>query len=407
MKATDSVKRYRAVTDVRARLGQVMTPPLLADAVVRLLGVRGGNWLELGSGSGRLAEAVRNGADPHSYVGVELESAMIGLCSSWPGFRYVQQDVLATGSLAKALEQQMFDSVIGNPPYGMQAFSAEAKARLQSLCPELNLQGSWAPVDLYFVLESLARLKSDGAAAFIVGADIPCGLQSMPFRRLLLEMASEVECYELPQFAFGRAYAEVQAYVLIARYGRRPLTHVTLGRMDEELRLSSLRKIVPSHAIESMDIGHHEFQEMDEALRRSSDGITLRDLGVSIVRGSRTRSQFAQLGIQHFHTSDFPKSGMEISLEGASGEGYQQAIVGDILLPRVGTRCLEHKAVVVEGQSPFSEAVFRLRAPSKHQERLVRWMTSGECTSWRRAAARGACAKHLTVGTLLSMPVPA
>ncbi len=407
MKAINSVKRYRAVTDSRARLGQVMTPSLLADAVVRLLGVRGGSWLELGSGSGRLAEAVRNGADPQSYVGVELEPAMIGCCHSWPGFRYLQQDVLAIGSLAKALERQAFDRVIGNPPYGMQGISVEAKARLQSLCPELDLQGSWAPVDLYFVLESLSRLKSDGVAAFIVGADIPCGLQSMPFRRMLLEAASEVECYELPQFAFGRAYAEVQAYVLIARYGRGALRHVTLGRMDEEFSLSALRKVDPARATESMGLRRYEFQEMDEALRRTSDGITLKDLGVSIVRGSRTRSQFAQLGIQHFHTSDFPKSGTEITLEGVSGAGFQQATVGDILLPRVGTRCLERKAVVVEGQSPFSEAVFRLRAPAKHQERLVRWMTSGECASWRSAAARGSCAKHLTVSTLLGMPVPA
>lgn len=407
MKATDSVKRYRAVTDTRARLGQVMTPPLLADAVVRLLGAHGGSWLELGSGSGRLAEAVRSGADPRSYIGVELEPAMIERCPSWPGFRYVQQDVLATASLAKALELQAFDSVIGNPPYGMQCFSAEAEARLQSLCPELNLQGGWAPVDLYFVLESLSRLKPNGVAAFIVGADIPCGLQSMPFRRLLLERASEVECYELPQFAFGRSSAEVQAYVLIARYGRSPLKHVTLGRMDEAFRLSALRTVALATAIEGMDLGRHEFQEMDQELRRSSDGITLKDLGVSIVRGSRTRAQFAQLGVQHFHTSDFPKLGTEISLEGESGAGYQQATVGDILLPRVGTRCLERKAIVVEGVSAFSDAVFRLRVPSKHQERIVRWMTSGECASWRRAAARGACAKHLTVSTLLSMPVPA
>ncbi len=51
MKTADSVKRYRAVKDERARLGQVMTPPPLADAVVRLLGVRGGSWLELGVGA--------------------------------------------------------------------------------------------------------------------------------------------------------------------------------------------------------------------------------------------------------------------------------------------------------------------------------------------------------------------
>ena len=55
MRKMHSVKRYRAPKDLRAQLGQVMTPQPMADALIRLLGGFGGRWLELGSGSGRLA----------------------------------------------------------------------------------------------------------------------------------------------------------------------------------------------------------------------------------------------------------------------------------------------------------------------------------------------------------------
>jgi len=373
--------------------------------VVCLMGAQGGNWLELGSGSGRLAEAVSSGATPASYLGVEVEPSIIALSPSLPGFSFVQQDVLAVDELARTLELKQFDHVIGNPPYGIHGFSAEAAARLQKLCPDLEVQGNWAPIDLYFVLESLARLKPSGSAAFIVGADIPCGTQSQRFRKMLLDKASEIECYELPQSAFG-GYVEVQAYALIARYGKSRARHVSLGRLNDQFQITALRRVSPAQAISSMDLSSHEFAEIDAALRQSSQGLTMKDLEVSIIRGSRTRSQFSQLGVAHFHTSDFPRSGMEVSFETAPSPDFQQATVGDILLPRVGTRCLEHKAVVVSGQAPYSESVFRVRMPAKHQERVVRWITSSECSAWRRAAARGACAKHLTVSTLLSMPVP-
>ncbi|HBO1155193.1 MULTISPECIES: N-6 DNA methylase [Pseudomonadaceae] len=406
MKKLEAMKRYRAVKDPRARLGQVMTPPPMADALLRLLGSSGGNWLELGSGSGRLAEAVRNSAAPQSYVGVELEPSMIELCPRHPGFEYLEHDVLSAASLGRSLEGRAFDHVVGNPPYGVHGLPPKAKDRLLQLCPDLETALHWTPIDLYFVLESLSRLKSTGTGAFIVGADIPCGTQSIPFRKMLIEQASEIECYELPIKAFGHR-VEVQSYMLIVRFGRTTAQQIVLGRLDDEFNVASLRRFGRDLAVQNMGLTHHEFREMDEQLRRASQGVTMKDLGVSIIRGSRSRSEFSQLGVAHFHTSDFRNSGMEISLDGKGSSDYQQATVGDILLPRVGTRCLEHKAIVVSGEGPYSESVFRVRAPAKHQDRVVRWITSDACTDWRKSAAQGACAKHLTVTSLLGMPVPA
>lgn len=406
MRTTESVKRYRAVRDARARLGQILTPQPMAEAVVRLLGAQGGNWLELGSGSGRLVEAVHSAVQPTSYVGVELEQAMIDASPHLSGVCYLKRDVLSVGSLAKALGDTQFDHVIGNPPYGVQELPPRARKRLLNFCPELDIQHAWAPIDLYFVMESLIRLKAAGSAAFIVGADIPCGVQSQPFRRHLIKSASEIECYELPRFAFGWQ-VEVQAYVLVIRFGRKRIRHVTLGQLDDEFAVISQRRIGSEEAVESMDTSHHAFGEMDSNIRRGRGCVTMRDLNVSVVRGSRTRTQFTQLGVQHFHTSDFPKSGLEVAFDSPSLTGYQHASAGDILLPRVGTRCIDRKAVVVSGESPYSDSVFRVRAPAENQERVARWLTSTECSDWRRGAARGACAKHLTVAKLLDMPVPA
>lgn len=52
------VKRYRVAMDLRSRLSQIMMPKTMANTLLRLSKSTGGNCLVLGSGSGRLAEAV-------------------------------------------------------------------------------------------------------------------------------------------------------------------------------------------------------------------------------------------------------------------------------------------------------------------------------------------------------------
>lgn len=79
----------------------------------------------------------------------------------------------------------------------------------------------------------------------------------------------------------------------------------------------------------------------------------------------------------------------------------------DILLPRVGTRCIDRHALVVKGQRHYTEAVYRLRVPVRHHAQVADWVLSEAGTEWRRAAARGSCAKHITVAALMEMPVPA
>lgn len=399
-------KRYRATGGLRAQRGQVMTPRPMAEALLRILDSSGGRWLELGSGTGQIAKAVYDLAMPDGYVGVEVDEDIASLCPNLPGFEFFGHDVLSAISLDRLLGEQQFDHVIGNPPYGTHELPEQARKRILKLCPELEMQRAWAPIDLYFMLESLSRLKSTGAGAFIVGTDIPSGPQTQPFRKMLLEQASEIECYELPSTAFGVG-VEVRAYILVTRFGRARTNHVTLGRLNKQYEITSLRQVKRELSVENMTLGYHEFYDMNKALKHASHGVTMRDLDVSIIRGSRTRAEFVRQGIEHFHTSDFPKTGVEISLGSEKpAESFQQAAVGDILLPRVGTRCLERQALVVSGQSPYSESVFRVRAPARYQERVLRWITSGECANWRRAAASGACARHLTVSTLLDMPVP-
>lgn len=399
--------RYRLTRSIKTRRAQVLTPPLLARRVVGMLSGHGGSWLELGSGNGRIAQACLDARSPGSYVGVELDHLLLRDSPSDSRARFLHGDVLSPTELSSLIGDRRFSRTIGNPPYGMQALDQACQARIAALCPGIPQIVDWVQLDLYFILESLARLKRPGEAAFIVGAPIAEDFRLKAFRQALMQAASEVECYELPIDAFGRK-AEVQSFLLVARFGAATLKRVRLGKMaGAELEVVAARWISPELAIQRLDFAFHESEALSAALRQTPGCRTLEELGASVVRGSRTRAQFDELGIECFHTTDFPQEGAEVRFTRDRDHGFQAAVASDILLPRVGTRCMDRQALVVKGQRHYTEAVYRVRVPARHHNQVADWVLSEPGTSWRQAAAKGSCAKHITVSTLMEMPVPA
>ena len=399
--------RYRLATSHKEKHAQVLTPPHLARCLVQALDGTGKTWLELGAGTGRIADACLTYRKPASYTGIEIDADLLALCPRSRLSQYVHADVLDPQALERRLGAEMFDRVGGNPPYGMAALPDAAIARLDALCPGLPLQKVWGQLDLYFVLESLARLKRPGEAAFVVGAALAEDVRLEAFRRHLVAAASEIECYELPRDVFAND-VEVQSYLLIARFGRRRECRVRVGRMQgKDLVVAERREITAAAAAERLDLSYHKFLDLDQSLRQKRGCVSLGELGAEIVRGSRSRNEFLSLDISHFHTSDFPRGGLDVRFGDFNDRRFQLAKQGDILLPRVGSRCLDRQAIVKDGSSPYTESVFRVRLPRAHQERVLKWISTDAGAFWRRAAAKGTCAKHLTVSALLGMPVPA
>lgn len=384
-----------------------MTPPHLARRVVALLSGHGDSWLELGAGNGRIAQACLDQSNPSSYIGVELDERLLRGSPIDTRASFLQGDVLSPTALSTLLGDQLFTRTIGNPPYGMQALDLECQRRIAELCPGIPQIADWVQIDLYFMLESLTRLKRPGEAAFIVGAPIAEDSRLQAFRQALMLAASEVECFELPVDVFDKK-AEVQSFLLVARFGVSALKSVRLGRMvGADLEVVAERYVSPELAIERLDLAFHEFQDLSASLRSKPGFRSLEELGATVIRGSLTRAQFDALGIRCFHTSDFPHESAEVRFGQGRDHGFQTAAANDILLPRVGTRCMDRHALVVKGQRHYTEAVYRLRVPARHHQKVTDWVLSDAGATWRQAAAKGSCAKHITVAALMEMPVPA
>lgn len=398
--------RYRVTRSTRTRRGQILTPTKLSDRLAQSLRVNAGEWLELGSGSGRLLDACVASRPLAKYVGVECDQRLAARCSNRPQVELFQADVLQPQILQALLGERRFSCVLGNPPFGVEKLSPVSVDRLRSLYPDAQIINGWARLDLYFMLESLSRLKRPGEAAFIVAAPIAQDPTLASFRQTLIDSATELECYELPPKTFDKR-AEVQSFFLVARFAKKRGATVTLGRLaGPDFSVTQARLVNREAAIRRMDLAHHEFVEFNQALIRRGGFRSLAQLGAGICRGSRSRHQFEAMDLEHFHTSDFPHISGDVSFDLASRSEFQTATAGHILVPRVGSRCIDRAAIVAKGQRPFTEAVYRIVVPDSARTTVFNWISSDDGKAWRRQAANGSCAKHLTVSSLMSMPVP-
>lgn len=398
--------RYRSVRSTKGLRGQVLTPAKLASRLAQSIHMDGGDWLELGVGSGRLLEACLASHSVNRYIGVEVDQKLAADCATNVPAELRIADVLQPDVLEAVLGARRFSCAVGNPPFGVGKISPAAQLRLKALYPQVVQIKAWARLDLYFLLESLARLQRPGEAAFIVAAPIVQDPALAMFRKTLIGSASEIECHELPADTFDKR-AEVQSFLLIARFGRTRGASVTLGRLTgADFELTASRQVCATEAVQRMDLAYHEFRDFAQGLARRPGFTTLEGLGAHIVRGSRSRHQFEALGVEHFHTSNFPLASGDVAFGVGPLEAFQAAEAGNILLPRVGTRCIDRAAYVAKGRRAITEAVYRVAVPPQSRTAVFDWMSGDEGKAWRRSAAHGSCAKHLTVKVLMTMPVP-
>lgn len=401
--------RYRHPKSHQAKLAQYFTPPKLAASLVaRLKGA--GSVLELGAGDGALiAAALRRFPEAH-ITAVELDSALLpALRARGPLARVARADVMNAAALKRTLGDQRFAAAIGNPPFG-EAPSVRASPVLRAQFPSTD-RGGWIRRDVVFVWESWERLMPGGTLAMIVAAPLICDPVFQPLRQHLARNSARLEIFQLDDDAqvVGDVFegVEVHTFLLVAqkrktRQGRDVLLH----------RCSTDGVPLASTAITRADAARMRWDfQFHDLLKKfhvpSGAVLTLQQAGAEVSRGSRSHSIFAHHGTTHVHTNNFGDGTTRLRLKGNSIDAsIKHARKGDILVPRVGSRCLLRQAVVISGTAPHTEAVYRIRVERQYQGRVLRALESPFGVLWRRVHARGSCALHLTVDALLSMPLP-
>ena len=133
----------------------------------------------------------------------------------------------------------------------------------------------------------------------------------------------------------------------------------------------------------------------------------IRDLILDIKRGSRTRKQFNEIGLQAIHTSDLTNSDLSFEKNNTHSHlSFNLACENDILVPRVGKRSLNREAIIRDGNNYFTDSVFKITFNNIKDNDIV-WnnISSDIGKMWRQVHSQGKCAKYLTSTSITNLPV--
>lgn len=380
--------------------GQFSTPDWVADLLCSRLNIRPEVATDLGIGKGALSLALAKRFPSVRIVGVDNYPApreSIRRMRS-AGVTLSRRDI-STPSFASWFLSRYgrMDTIISNPPF---TYLNDENARAM-LCEAGMVAGEKKQrLDLLFLAQAMKMLKPSGEAAFILPVSAFSMSRSLMNLQTLVDRFGLAELISLPQNLYDDA--EVQTAMLIMRPG-------DTGRRDDSFTVYAANdegKISHTGLFSAGSLIQHFGQPIINGPAHS-----LAALGSNVTRGRHSSKRLANQGVSHFHTTSFQHySRSELVFDDmaplATVAIDMPAREGDILIPRVGTRCLGRAAIVVQGSKHISDCVFRISTPKKSRRKLWEFLSSEAGANWQIGLARGACAKFITQQDLLRAPLP-
>lgn len=191
------------------------TPKPIAAGMWSLLtelGFKGGKTLDPCAGVGIFGATAPENVAMEAVELNETSGRVNQLLNSGPGHNVI---ISPFESIASRTADEQYDAVVSNVPFGG-VHDRGANRRLDSRYQD-------EPLETYFILRSLEKLKPGGLAAFIVPPRVVSakGGREEKLRIAMSYMAEFMGAYRLPNLVFGTADADTITDVIVLRkYGR-------------------------------------------------------------------------------------------------------------------------------------------------------------------------------------------
>lgn len=284
------------------------------------------------------------------------------------------------------------DLAISNPPY----ISVDRTSKNQEILNRANLlecvskTQKLLPAELIFLAQNLLVTKENSELGVILPSGFISGERWKPLRELLISEYVATCCIELPPKAFSKA--EVSTYALFIKKSKKNSDKhrdVILKTLSDSHSI----KIAPSDAANRLDYTYYSARRSTSQSQLTSQKI------IEIYRGNKSHAELTKKNIAHIHTTSL-KDDLQIvrGHHNAIEHGIRYASAGDILISRVGTRCLGRAAYLRTGRIAISDCIIAVKASLG--EELWNAISRDNFRSHISKIALGAGAKYITKSIL-------
>lgn len=374
-----------SLISLNKNLGQVFTPNCIGDLLVKEISNiedKFTNVLDMGAGIGVLTKSLLVKNIGKNYDLIEIDRNLSNI---------LRNDAELKNTNIYNLDVcdfnfKNYDLIISNPPF---------------LQLDFNKNKQYG--DIYFLELMWNNLPYEAIFSFIVTNNFISNSKYKKMREKILIEVSYISIVELDLFVYHKT--EVQSFIITAKKSKNKNEFATLKKANIYGEIVESIVVNKESASVRMDISYYKALKKISS-RINNDLPLLGDLAKNITRGSESNNYFKSMGISAFHTTDFMKNDKNIYFKiNLDEKEYKYLDKGDIIIPRVGTRCLEYSAFIEGGEKYFTDCVYKINVDINYQKKLFDSINSLEGRIWRRISSTGSCAKHLTLKTLQNMPL--
>lgn len=281
------------------------------------------------------------------------------------------------------------DVAISNPPY----LSVDRNERVIQVLRESNLLGILSnsiqkiPYELIFMAQNVLVMKKGAELGIILPSGMISGERWKVLREFILSEFSVESCIELPNDSFKNT--EVSAFALCLKKEKSKKNTVALRSLTD----SEIINISHADAANRMDFSYYK---KSHSFKKDS----FKEYEVdSIFRGNVTHADLKARGLDYLHSTSIRSSLELIGLPDYTvPSSVRSARSGDIVIVRVGTRCVGKAAFIKSGLIPISDCLIVIR--SEYNQDIWRLMEKSNFQEIIRNQSLGTGAKYLTIQIL-------
>lgn len=357
--------------------------------------------LELGVGNGSLFRAAKFKWKKSDIIGGDIDLDNINtLKQEFPKTKlYVINGLSSNLNSELKIELGSIDVGICNPPY----IPIKKTDLFGEILEKSNLgmisQYNQITSDLIFLAQNLLMLKNGGELGIIIPDGLLTSHYFKYFRERLINNYKIKGIIELPAKVFLKT--EAKTHILIIKKSNSHYKNVPIYLSNNKGEITNKISVDKQHLLYRMDYNYHSWKISNKII-----GKTLNELGVEISRGTLSKKELLLCGQEFIHTSDLNSFFTIKSFKNnTEQENLKYAEEGDIIISRVGKRCLGKIMYVESGKVLISDCVYRLRASEIHRKKIIESLNSEYGRNWIKAHSHGVCAKVISKVDLLNFKI--
>lgn len=379
------------------RYSQYFTAEIFSSALVSVIDINDvDNILDLGIGDGALSYASLSRWPQASVTAFDIDGNICEKYTNSTQIKVLKEDVLSDHFSCNN-DHLKYDLAVCNPPF------SKIKKRLcfDDLFEKANLseckQIKQLTADLLFLTLNLIHIKVGGCCAIILPDGPLTRIDYKPFRDALLRNYKISKIVELPEKSFRGT--EARTHILII-HNQKPINSYTeLSLMNADGKIADSIYIPQTDLVCRLDYTYNKWKNTVKVEKYSKSN----NLTIDIKRGSLTYKELRESEYRYIHSNSF-SDGAVLKFD---KYGHSQlnskviAVAGDIIMCRVGKRCVGKIGYIESGEVILSDCLYKITVPKTESKRLFELLCDKSSKEWIQISSHGVCSKVISKTDLL------